>query len=172
VEEIVKIKIIRRWNMVSEKAVNLLPLCSLMENLCLSTACSGDCDQSKCLVGFWFNVFSMPQKEIQQSLKLRTLQHILPHNDEKTYAKEAALKCQTIVLLQCASCKEEHHADCILNLLRKTFHYFITRTWEQDTYHYTGITQYLRHMIRANRKDGLTLLNNCRELKKGFPLQK
>lgn len=154
-----------------EKTLNLLPLNSLMGNLCLSTACSGDCNNSKCLVGFWFNVFSMPQKEIQDALKLQTIQHFLPHGDDKHYEKDIALKCQTIVLLQCANCKQEHRTDCILNLLRTTFHYLITHKWEQETYHYTDITRYLRYMIRENREDGLTLLNYCRQLKKGFPIK-
>lgn len=155
-----------------EKTVNLLPLNSLMENLCLSTACSGNCNHSNCLAGFWFNVFAMPQKELKKALRLQTVQRFLPQFAEKAYAKDVALKCQTIVLLQCANCQQEHYADCTLNLLRITFHYFITRKWEQDSYTYTGFTRYLRHIIRENRQDGLKLLHYCRQLKRGFPLKK
>lgn len=146
-----------------QQTVNLQPLSSLMGNLCLSTACCGDCNDSKCLVAFWFNVLAMPQKEFEAALQ--TFSNTLPCSDEKNYAKEIALKCQTMVLLQCENCRQEHHEDCIINLLRRTFHYFITHTWENGSYHYTSITQYLRHLIRENHEDGLRLLNYYRKCK-------
>lgn len=155
-----------------ERTVNLLPLNSLMEKFCLSTACSGDCEHSNCLAGFWFNVFAMPQKDLKKALKLQTIERFLPEFSEKAYAKEMALKCQTVVLLQCANCKHEHRPDCTLNLLRTTFHYFITQKWEQESYEYSGITQYLRHMIRESREDGLSLVKYCQQMKKGILLKK
>lgn len=153
-----------------EKTVSLLPLSNLMENLCLSTACSGNCEQSNCLIGFWFNLLLMSPNEIKESLKRQKIQDFLPPNTENIYEKDIFLKCQTIVLLQCASCQEEHMESCILSVLRTTFHYFITRKWEDEPYYYRNMMKYLRHMIRENRADGVALLNYCRQYKKSFPV--
>lgn len=153
-----------------EKPINILPLRNMLEKLCLSTACSGNCEKAKCLIGFWFNLITLPEEELAEALKASQNLHILESGRDCIYNKELLLKCQTVILLECAHCREEQNEKCLLHFLRTAFHYLITQKWEQDTYRYRSIALYLRHLMRQNYQDGRAVLSYCRQLR-NHPVQ-
>lgn len=150
---------------MKEKSFNLFPIYHLFTSLCLSTSCYGSCDSANCMMSYWFKVLEDINRSERPDFVLTKDEAHLPYGDTKTYNKDLVLRCQSLVLSQCANCKQDHDDNCIINVLRNSLHYCIT-SQEDEQFKYKGMTsQYTKYLSEINHDNGRELRQYCRTCK-------
>lgn len=87
--------------------------------LCLTTSVCKECKKEKCLIGYSKEAIIKCIKNnityVEDGMKN------LPISDIKSYNEEDLIVGIADILHLCASCKEDHFEDCIVNVIRSSY---------------------------------------------------
>lgn len=125
--------------MANNKDFDYLKMFYDIRNVCLSEDRCGKCKEGDCLVGYARLCIGEAKRKETDTLKGH-FDKVPSYDINGGYDNHSALEAIAHTLQQCRSCKDNHTADCLVNIVRTCYEVIALG----DSQHYTGSTfQYL-----------------------------
>lgn len=99
-----------------EKGFGLEKVHQSVNSCCHGESQCGSCQKSNCLVGY--AKLAVSQSVDQGYSKIPEGERLVPKNDVKDFDPYDLKVSLVEILISCQSCKDQHHSDCIVNIVR------------------------------------------------------
>lgn len=101
---------------IPDKGLNLSEVHESIEACCRTESECGTCDKNHCLIGFAKKAAA--ESITHGSVRIPKGEELIPKDDLKFFDPHDLKDSLVEILLSCQSCKEHHHPDCIVNIVR------------------------------------------------------
>lgn len=146
---------------ISKEQINYLSLFRDLGQVCLTESNCGTCLGKGCLVGYAKECGAHCRKN--DVTYIQDGYHNIPYTDTKGgYDEVHTIEGISHILNQCRSCKENHYADCIINIIRCC--YEIVLFGESQPYHGNAL-MYMMKLQEQYPKQAAMILEEYKKAK-------